>query len=71
VIAPRFDYGILGPLEVLRDGEPLAIRGPRQRAALALLLLNANRTVSRDRLVGELDYEQTDLAAAPRPRRRR
>ena len=47
-------FGILGPLEVLRDGVVVAIGGPRQRALLALLLCNANRVLSRDRLIDEL-----------------
>jgi predicted ATPase/DNA-binding SARP family transcriptional activator len=48
------DYLVLGPLEV-RDGqESLPLAGAKQRALLALLLLNANRVVSRDRLIGEL-----------------
>ena len=42
---------VLGPLEV-RDGERiLPLGGAKQRAALAILLLNRNRVVSRDRLV--------------------
>ena len=45
------DFRILGPLEVLADGRPLAIAGPRQRAVLGALLLRANEVVSSDRLV--------------------
>ena len=37
----------------------MPIGGPKQRALLALLLLSANRVVSRDRLVGELFAEQS------------
>ena len=48
------EFRILGPLEVRIDGAAVAIGGPRQRALLALLLLNANRVVSRDRLLDEL-----------------
>ena len=48
------EFRILGPLEVLIDGAPVAIGGPRQRALLAMLLLSANRVVSRDRLIDEL-----------------
>jgi DNA-binding SARP family transcriptional activator len=45
------DFRILGPLEV-RDGERvLPLGGARRRAVLALLLLDANRVVSVDRLV--------------------
>ena len=48
------DYRVLGPLEV-RDGErSLALGGTKQRALLALLLLSANRVVSRERLIDEL-----------------
>jgi DNA-binding SARP family transcriptional activator/pimeloyl-ACP methyl ester carboxylesterase len=48
------DFRILGPLEV-RDGDrELRLGGGKQRALLALLLVNANRTVSIDRIVGDL-----------------
>ena len=47
-------FGVLGPLEVLADGRPIALGGPQQRGLLALLLLAANRVVSRERLVSEL-----------------
>ena len=42
---------MLGPLEVVVDGAVHAVGGPRQRALLALLVLNANRAVSRERLI--------------------
>ena len=45
------EYRVLGPLEV-RDGErSLPLAGAKQRALLALLLVSANRVVSRDRLL--------------------
>src|SRR5262245_64382425 len=48
------DFRILGPLEV-RDGErDVRLRGGKQRALLALLLVNANRTLAIDRIVDEL-----------------
>jgi YVTN family beta-propeller protein len=48
------EYRVLGPLEV-RDGErSLPLAGAKQRALLALLLVNANHVVSRDRLIEEL-----------------
>src|SRR5262249_46949697 len=50
---------ILGPLVVAVDGTPIPIGGPKQRALLALLLLSANRVVSRDRLIGDLFAEQS------------
>ena len=45
------DFRILGPLEVRRDGVPIAVPGTRQRAVLAVLLLSANRVVSSERLL--------------------
>jgi YVTN family beta-propeller protein len=47
-------FGMLGPLEVWRSGQAVALGGPRQRAVLALLLLEANRVVSMDRLAEDL-----------------
>src|SRR6266542_1821918 len=52
------EYRVLGPLEV-RDGDrSLPLAGAKQRALLALLLVNANHVVSRDRLVDELWGEE-------------
>src|ERR1043165_8485460 len=45
------EFAILGPLEARADGEPIALGGPKQRALLAALLLDAGRIVSLDRLV--------------------
>ena len=48
------EFRILGPLEVIADGAQIPLGGAKQRALLALLLLQANRVVSRDRLIDEL-----------------
>jgi DNA-binding SARP family transcriptional activator len=48
------EFRILGPLEVLVDGTRVALGGPRQRATLALLLLDANRVVPVERLADRL-----------------
>ena len=48
------EFRILGPLQVLDEGRELPLRGAKQRALLALLLLEPNRVVSRDRLIDEL-----------------
>jgi DNA-binding SARP family transcriptional activator len=48
------EFRILGPLEVVEAGRPLALGGPRQRALLAILLTRANEVVSSDRLIDEL-----------------
>jgi DNA-binding SARP family transcriptional activator len=47
-------FKILGPLEVWADGASLDITAPRQRAVLAILLIEANRVVSLDRLIDRL-----------------
>ena len=47
-------FGILGPLQVARAGCAVPLGGPRQRAVLALLLLEANRVVSMDRLAEDV-----------------
>ena len=47
-------FHILGPLEVVRSGCTVPLGGRRQRAVLALLLLEANRVVSFDRLAEDI-----------------
>lgn len=44
-------YRLLGPLQVVRDDSPVDIGPPKQRAALAVLLLAQGRVVSVDRLI--------------------
>jgi DNA-binding SARP family transcriptional activator len=51
------EFRILGPLGVVDDGRALDLGGQKQRALLALLLLEANRVVSSDRLIEAL-WEQ-------------
>lgn len=50
----RMEFKLLGPLEVGDGSTPIAIAGRKQRALLARLLLDANRTVAADRLVDDL-----------------
>jgi DNA-binding SARP family transcriptional activator len=57
------EFRLLGPLEVLDEGRPLELGGAKQRALMALLLLNANRVVSRDRLIDAL-WEEEPTATA-------
>lgn len=45
------DYFVLGRLQAVRDGVPLALGGPRQRLVLAVLLAHANRVVPQDALI--------------------
>jgi DNA-binding SARP family transcriptional activator/tetratricopeptide (TPR) repeat protein len=51
-------FRLLGPLELKDDGRAIEIRRPKQRALLAMLLLNANRVVSTDSLIDALWEEQ-------------
>src|SRR5438552_1017550 len=48
------DFRILGPLEVSDETGPLLLGGQKQRAVLALLLLEPGRVVSIDRIVDAL-----------------
>jgi predicted ATPase/DNA-binding SARP family transcriptional activator len=50
-LAGSFQFRVLGPLEVCRDGQPLALGGERQRALLALLLIHANELVATEQLI--------------------
>lgn len=48
------DFRALGPLAVFRDGEAVDLGPPKQRALLALLLINANHPLSIERILDEL-----------------
>jgi DNA-binding SARP family transcriptional activator len=56
------DFRILGPLEVTHDGREVPVAGARQRELLALLLLEAGRVVSADRLMDALWGEHQPAA---------
>ena len=45
------EFAILGPVEARLNGKPVPLGGPKPRALLAMLLLEANSVVSRDRLI--------------------
>jgi DNA-binding SARP family transcriptional activator len=48
------EFRLLGPLEVRAGGGAVELGRPKQRELLVLLLLHANRVVSRERLVDSL-----------------
>ena len=48
------EFKILGDTQVLVDGQPLSIGGPRTRAVLARLAVNAGKVVAADVLQDEL-----------------
>jgi DNA-binding SARP family transcriptional activator len=56
-------FQILGPLEVRRQGSPVAVGAAKQRALLAILLVHANELVSSDRLIDELWPQPPETAA--------
>jgi hypothetical protein len=45
---------VLGPVEVVRDGEQVRLGSPLQRRLLAALVVHVNEVVSRDRLIDAL-----------------
>ncbi|MEV4187635.1 AfsR/SARP family transcriptional regulator, partial [Streptosporangium canum] len=58
-------FGILGPLVVRSaDGDLIAVGGPRPRTLLALLLLDAGRTVGVERLIDGQYGERPPAGAA-------
>lgn len=54
------EFRILGPLEVVEDGETLDLGPRKQRSLLALLLIHANRVVSTDRILEELWGDESE-----------
>lgn len=58
------EFRILGALEVVDDGRPLDLGGPKQRALLAILLLHRRKPVSSDRLIDLLWGEEQPATAA-------
>jgi YVTN family beta-propeller protein len=59
------DLRLLGPVEVRVDGRPLALGAPKQRAVLAMLALQVDRTVSADRLAEGL-WGELPPSSAPK-----
>ena len=57
-------FRILGPLEVVDDGRPISLGGPKQRALLAILLLRRSEMVGSDRLIDQLWDERPPATAA-------
>ena len=44
-------FGVLGPLQMTVDGTPVALGTPKQRAVLAMLVINRNRPVGIESLI--------------------
>jgi len=58
------EFRVLGPLQVVTGGRALPLGGLKQRGVLALLLLDRNRVVPRDRLIDALWGERPPASAA-------
>ena len=57
------EFRLLGSLEILGDEGPLQLAGQRQRALLAILLLDPGRVVPTDRLIDQLWGERPPATA--------
>ncbi|MFI6101239.1 BTAD domain-containing putative transcriptional regulator [Lentzea sp. NPDC051213] len=64
----RFEFRLLGPLEIARDGELVPLGSPKLRVLLASLLVDANRVVPMDVLVERLWGESASGRGAGRAR---
>jgi SARP family transcriptional regulator, regulator of embCAB operon len=56
-------FGVLGPLQLWADGALVPLGAPKQRAVLAMLLMNRNRAVSVDALIDAV-WDQSPVPAA-------
>lgn len=61
--AERLRYRMLGPLVVENDDGQIELGGPKQRAVLAMLLINASRPVTPDQLVDALWADEAPSTA--------
>jgi SARP family transcriptional regulator, regulator of embCAB operon len=62
VVLSGLDFGVLGPLQVSVNRQPVPLGTPKQSAVLALLLIDRNRPVSRDSIIHAIweDSPQAD-----------
>jgi DNA-binding SARP family transcriptional activator/streptogramin lyase len=49
--APKLDLRVLSTVQLLRDGSPVALGGPKQRGVLAMLVLGEGHPVTVSRLI--------------------
>ena len=62
------EFRLLGPVEAVVDGRPVALPAAKPRAVLAVLLLDRNRVVSVGRLIEDLwGDEPPETAIRPGP----
>jgi DNA-binding SARP family transcriptional activator len=56
-------FGVLGPLQLNAGGTPVPLGAPKQRAVLAMLVINRNRPVSVESLINAV-WDQSPVPAA-------
>jgi DNA-binding SARP family transcriptional activator len=56
-------FGLLGPLQLTVSGTPVALGTPKQRAVLAMLLINRNRAVGTGALI-DAAWHESPVAAS-------
>ena len=56
-------FGVLGPLQLTTGGTSVPLGAPKQRAVLAMLVMNRNRPVSVDSLINAV-WDQSPVPAA-------
>lgn len=61
--ATRLSFGLLGPLHMTVGQAPIALGTPKQRAVLAMLLINRNRPVATESLI-DATWDQSPVPAA-------
>jgi DNA-binding SARP family transcriptional activator len=64
MVLSGLDFGVLGPLQVSVNGQPVPPGTPKQSAVLALLLINHNRPVPRDSIIHAVWEEDSPQADA-------
>jgi SARP family transcriptional regulator, regulator of embCAB operon len=57
------EFGVLGSLQMTADGASVPLGAPKQRAVLAMLVINRNRPVSLESLINAV-WDQSPVAAA-------
>ena len=70
MLAGMLTVAVLGPVEVRRDGVPLAVPAGKTTEVLIRLALDAGELVRTDRLIDDLWSGQSAASPATRCRRR-
>jgi len=63
MVDKRLEFAVLGPLQMSIDGAPVPLGTPKQRAVLAMLLINRNSPVGVERLIAAL-WEESPPSGA-------